>query len=133
MEATTRPAVSDLEIVMERVFNAPRSSVWKAWSEPERLAQWWGPDGFSNSFETFEFRKGGNWRFVMHGPDNRHFPNHNIFVEIREPERLVIDHVVQPKFRLTVTFEDLGAQTRLTFRQVFESLDVFEAVKPRAV
>jgi uncharacterized protein YndB with AHSA1/START domain len=133
MDTDIRQTIGDREIVIECVFHAARNLVWAAWSEPEHLAHWWGPDGFSTSFEAFEFREGGDWRFVMHGPDNMEFPNHNIFVEIGEPERLVIDHVEPPGFKITATFEAHGSQTRLTFRQTFESSDIFESVKPYAV
>jgi uncharacterized protein YndB with AHSA1/START domain len=92
-----------------------------------------GPDGFSNTFDEFDFRSGGNWRFVMHGPDGMDFKNHNRFVEIRKPDLIVMDRLEEPKFRITATFEDIGGKTKLTFRGVFESAAAFDSVKPFAV
>jgi uncharacterized protein YndB with AHSA1/START domain len=121
------------EILTTRIFEAPRELVFKAWSQPEHLKQWWGPKGFSNTFHEFEFRPGGVWRYVMHGPDGRDYKNESVFVEIRPPERIVFDHVSGPHFRVTASFEDLGGRTKVTFRQLFESAAVFKRLKPVAV
>ncbi len=117
------------EIVTTRVFDAPRALVWRAWSEPEHLAAWWGPKGFRNSIHAFEFRPGGAFRLTMHGPDGTDYPNELLFVETVKPERLVIDHVSMPKFRLTVMFEDLGGRTKISFRQLFETAETYAAIK----
>jgi uncharacterized protein YndB with AHSA1/START domain len=74
-----------------------------------------------------------HWRFVMRGPDGTDYGNENIFVEIAFLERIVFDHLSHPKFRVTASFEDLGGKTKLTFRQLFESAEVCESVKPYAV
>jgi uncharacterized protein YndB with AHSA1/START domain len=116
-----------------RVFDAPRDIVWAAWSDPEHIKHWWGPTGFTNTIEEFDFRSGGHWRFVMHGPDGTAYDNHNVFVEVVKPERIVIDHIVEPLFRIHVAFEAIGETTRMTFRQTFESIETFERVKPYAV
>jgi len=123
----------DREIITTRVFDAPRELVFKAWSDPEHLRQWWGPKGFTNTFYEFDFRSGGVWRYVMHGPDGTDYKNESVFVEIREPERIVFDHVSGPRFRGTATFEDLGGKTKITFRQLFESTAVCAKIKPVAV
>jgi uncharacterized protein YndB with AHSA1/START domain len=125
--------VSDREIVTTRIFDAPRELVWQAWSDPAHLQHWWGPKGFSNTFETFEFKPGAVWRFTMHGPDGTDYKNEWIFVEIEKPSRIVLDHMSPPKFRVTATFEDMDGKTRITFQQVFETAAVYENVKPRAV
>jgi uncharacterized protein YndB with AHSA1/START domain len=121
--ATSDSAVdtSDREIAVTRVFDAPRALVFKAWTDPEHLAHWWGPNGFSITTYEMEFKPGGTWRFVMHGPDGRDYRNENVYVEIAEPERLVYRHVSDPKHETTVTFADEGGKTRLTARMVFES------------
>lgn len=120
----------DLEarsIVFVRTFDAPRALVFEAFSDPVRLGQWWGPNGFTTSTVTFDFRPGGVWRFVMHGPDGRDYQNRITFDEIVSPERLVYRHGggadVEPvQFNVTVTFADEGAKTRLTWRMVFPSV-----------
>jgi uncharacterized protein YndB with AHSA1/START domain len=133
MTANEQDDVRKREIVATRVFAAPRALAWQAWSEPQHLKRWWGPNGFTNTFHEFDFRPGGFWRFIMHGPDGRNYENENVFVEILPHERIVFDHLSSPKFRLTARFEDLGGQTRVTYQQLFESADVCEGVKPYAI
>jgi uncharacterized protein YndB with AHSA1/START domain len=115
-------------IVGIREFDAPRELVFAAFSDAKHLAQWWGPNGFSITTSRFEFRTGGVWRFVMHGPDSRDYQNRMVFEEIMPPERIVYRHDgaeddVEPvRFRLTVLFEALaGNRTRLTWRNDFPS------------
>jgi len=114
-----------------RIFDAPRELVWRVWTDPKHLAQWWGPDGFTTTTSTYDLRPGGVWRFVMHGPDGRDYENRVTFDEIVAPERLAYHHGggddVEPvQFATTVTFEDisgkgLNGKTRLTMRGVFPS------------
>jgi uncharacterized protein YndB with AHSA1/START domain len=114
-------------IIATRVLDAPRELVWTAWTKPEHLAQWWGPDGFSTTTSAYDLRPGGVWRFVMHGPDGRDYENRITFDEIVEPERIRYHHGggddVEPvQFRTTVTFENLaGDRTQLTLHAVFPS------------
>lgn len=114
-------------IIGTRVFDAPRDLVFSAWTDPKHLAKWWGPNGFTTTTHSFEFRPGGSWRFVMHGPDGRDYQNRITFDEIVPPERIVYRHSggadVEPvQFTQTVTFEGLGnSQTRLTWRGKFPS------------
>ena len=113
-------------IIGIREFDAPRELVFAAWTDPKHLAQWWGPNGFTTTTSRFEFRPGGVWRFVMHGPDGRDYENRIVFDEIVPPERIVYRHDgdedVEPvRFSQTVIFEDLGDRTRMTWRGVFPS------------
>jgi uncharacterized protein YndB with AHSA1/START domain len=116
-------------IIGTRVFDAPRDLVFSAWTNPMHLAQWWGPNGFTTTTHSFEFRAGGVWRFVMHGPDGRDYQNRITFDEIMPPERIVYRHSggddVEPvQFTQTVTFEDLGnGQTRMTWHGKFPSAE----------
>lgn len=123
---------SDREYVAIRFLNAPRELVWEAWTDPKHLAQWWGPTGFTNSFDEFDFKAGGHWRFTMHGPDGKNFLNHSVFKEIVPKEKIVVDHVTNPLFTITALFEDLGDKTKFTFKATFESAEVWNAVKPYA-
>ena len=120
---------SDREIITTRVFDAPRELVFRAWSEPDLIREWWGPKGFSNTFETFDFQAGGLWRFVMHGPNGADYQNEIRFVEIVPPERIVLQHTSGPCFQVTATFADEGGKTRLTFHQVFETVETYNQVK----
>jgi uncharacterized protein YndB with AHSA1/START domain len=123
---------SDREIFSTRVFDAPRELVFKVWSDSQHLANWWGPKGFSTTTSLFDFKPGGVWRFVMHGPDGRDYQNKITFVEIVEPQRIVYKHggdrgdqdrEVEPvNFQVTVTFEpEAEERTRLNMRMVFPS------------
>ena len=78
-------------LITARVFAAPRALVWAAWTAPEHLARWWGPIGFSTTTHAFDFRPGGVWRFVMHGPDGRDYQNRIAFEEIVNPNASATD------------------------------------------
>ena len=109
-------------IVTTRVIDAPRELVFDAFSNPDHLARWWGPNGFGTTTHAFDMRPGGEWRFTMHGPDGRDYENRVAYDEIVRPERIAYRHggdkgAVQ--FQSTITFEDLGGKTRLTMRGVF--------------
>jgi uncharacterized protein YndB with AHSA1/START domain len=111
---------SDREIVTTRVLDAPRERVFEAFRDPERLARWWGPAGFTNTFQEFDLRPGGEWRFVMHGPNGADYPNHSVIVEVVRPERIVFDHVSRPQFRMTITLAEPAAnQTQITWSMGF--------------
>lgn len=119
------------ELIATRVLPWAPAEVCAAWLDPQRLALWWGPRGFSNTFETCEPRPGGDWRFVMHGPDGKNYPNQCVFVEVEAPSRIVIEHLSDPHFVLTATFEPMGVdgqQTRLMFRQRFDSARICTAI-----
>jgi uncharacterized protein YndB with AHSA1/START domain len=116
-------------IIGTRVFEAPRELVFAAFTDPKHLAAWWGPDGFSLTTHSFDFRPGGIWRFVMHGPDGRDYQNRVTYDEIVPPQRLVYTHGggedVEPvRFTQTLTFEDLGnGRTRLTWHGRFPTAE----------
>ncbi len=116
-------------IIGTRLLDAPRKLVFAAWTDPKHLAQWWGPNGFTTTTHAFDFRPGGVWRFVMHGPDGRDYQNRITFDEIAPPERIIYRHSggddVEPvQFTQTVTFEDIGnGQTRLTWHGRFPSAE----------
>jgi uncharacterized protein YndB with AHSA1/START domain len=125
--------VGEKELTTTRIFEASRELVFEAWTNPQHLAQWWGPEGFTNTFQVFDFRPGGTWEFIMHGPDGVDYKNKHIFAEIVEPERIVLQHVSGPRFWATVTFEDLGGKTKLVYHMLFETTREFDGVKPYAV
>ena len=122
--------VSNREVINKRVFNAPRERVFKAWTDPAQLVQWWGPKGFTNTFHKHDPRPGGVWNLTMHGPDGANYENTWVYVEINEPELIVLEHTTPPKFRLTATFEDQAGKTLLTFRMTFQSADECGKLKP---
>ena len=122
---------SDREIIHTRVFNVPPSVMFKAWIDPRQLTQWFGPAGFRSTFHEFDPVPGGYWRFTLHGPDGKDYPNEIVFVEIVEPARIVFNHLSLPNvFQITATFDDEGGKTRLTWRMLFESKERFDVMKP---
>ncbi|MCC7422689.1 MAG: SRPBCC domain-containing protein [Planctomycetaceae bacterium] len=112
----------------ERFLSATPQRVFEAFEQPEQIARWWGPDGFTNTFELFEFKPGGRWVFVMHGPNGINYPNESVFREIVPESRVVIEHVVQPLFTLTVTLTAQGDGTHLTWVQKFDDPGFLEKV-----
>jgi uncharacterized protein YndB with AHSA1/START domain len=111
-------------LVGTREYDAPRNLVFSAFTDPNHLAQWWGPNGFTTTTLSFDMRPGGIWRFVMHGPDGRDYQNRITYEEVVPPERIVYRHGgggdVEPvQFRQTIMFEDLGGRTRIVWRGDF--------------
>src|SRR5438132_8475696 len=109
------------EIVATRVFDAPRELVFRMWTDPQHVARWWGPRGFTNTIHEMDVRPGGVWRFVMHGPDGVDYQNKVVYLEIVRPELLVYDHVSGPRFHVTVTFAERRGKTEVSVRMRFES------------
>jgi len=108
-----------------REIAASPSSVFAAFEESDRLAVWWGPAGFTNTFTTYEFKPGGIWSFVMHGPDGKDYPNEIVITEIEPPKRIVIHHISQPRYLLTVTFDPTAdGGTLVGWNQEFENPEV---------
>ncbi len=123
---TTVAAPGDRDIVFTRQFDAPPELVYRAWTEADRIAQWWGPEGFTTTNEVMDVRPGGEWRFVMHAPDGTPFDNIVTYHEV-EPSELLVYSQGEPgdeeQFRVTVTFQRDGAQTELTMRIRFPSAE----------
>ena len=117
----------DREMVATRIFAATRELVFKMWTEPEHIAKWWGPNGFTNTIHEMDVRPGGAWRFIMHGPDGTDYPNEIIYDDVVPPERLVYTHT-SPWFQMTVLFVDLGGKTRIDARMRFESGQIRDTV-----
>jgi len=112
----------------QRFFAAPPRVVFAAIAAPERLARWWGPEGFANAFEVFEFQPGGRWVFTMVGPDGTRYPNECVFRLIEADRRVVIAHTVQPLFELSLVLEPVPGGTRLAWTQVLEDDAVAQAM-----
>jgi uncharacterized protein YndB with AHSA1/START domain len=113
--------------------NLPYSpqQVYAAFRSAELLALWWGPDGFSNTFEVFEFSEGGRWSFVMHGPDGQSYRNESVFEMLVPDAGVVIRHACPPHFTLTVKLSPAGGGTHVSWEQVFDEANVAQAVKQR--
>ena len=130
METATEP--SERELVITRIFDAPRSLVFKAWTEPERQAQWLGPRGFNSKILSSAKGPGDDYRYEMRNPEGGDHWQQGQVREMREPERLVFTSywtdaagkATTAETVVTLTFEDVGGKTRLTLRQTgFESVN----------
>jgi uncharacterized protein YndB with AHSA1/START domain len=120
----------DAAVSTGRLLSATPREVFAAFEDADRLARWWGPSGFTNTFERFEFQPGGRWVFAMHGPNGASYPNESVFREIEPDTRIVMEHVVQPWFRLTVTLTPRGDETHLAWFQEFESPEMAARMLP---
>ncbi len=118
--------ILDREMRITRLVNGSRERVWAAWTNPEQLIQWWGPDGFTNTFHEIDVKEGGIWRFTMHGPDGVDYPNVVVYKELIEHEKMVFDHGAfenDPNgFETTVTFEEQDGKTLVTLRALFATV-----------
>ena len=114
----------DREIVIARVIDAPREKVFRAWTDPDRICRWFGPEGFTCRMHEMDARVGGRWRFDLIAPDGTVYPNRVDYLEITPPERLVFDHGYDrdddpDRFRVTVTLDEQeNGKTVLTLRQL---------------
>ncbi len=120
---------AEREIISSRILNFNRETVFNAWSELSKISKWWGPHGFTNTIHKFEFKPGGHWSFIMHGPNGKNYDNEIIFHEIKNPELIILEHTSPPHFFVRASFEELGEKTQVTFRQLFDDSRTFDAVK----
>ena len=134
MAIVTFPTTPDCEIVSYRTVNFFQELVFKAWADPDHLKKWWGPKGFTNTFEEFDFRPGGRWKFIMHAPDKGNFQNECEFVKIEKPTEIVWIRISKPLFNIVATFEKItDNQTKIVFRMVFATAEECAKLKPFVV
>jgi uncharacterized glyoxalase superfamily protein PhnB/uncharacterized protein YndB with AHSA1/START domain len=119
---------SDRELRITRLLNAPRELVWEVFTQPQHIKNWWGPNGFTNTIDKMEVRPEGIWELVMHSPDGADFKNKSIYKEVEKPSRIVFKHVSVPQFIATITFEEQGDKTFLSWHMLFDSKEEFVQV-----
>jgi uncharacterized protein YndB with AHSA1/START domain len=126
--ASAQSATADRQIVISRIIRAPREVVFEAFTDVRHLSQWWGPDGFTTTTRSFEFRVGGVWDFVMHGPDGTDYQEWITWREIVAPERIALLHGEfrgDPNaFESVVTFASDGAATLIEMRTLFPTKEL---------
>ncbi len=118
------------EIVSSREFDSPREKLFEAFTDPEKLARWWGPNGFANTIRKFEPKAGGAWQFTMRGPDGTEYENECLFAQVAFPHRIVYLHL-EPmhRFEMEMDFEVNGAGSRLTWTMQFDSAEELEPIR----
>lgn len=135
-EPKTSLTMTDREIVLSRDFDALRELVWDAWTDPAHLGRWWGPVGFTTTTQSINIATGGEWRYIMHGPDGTDYHNHIRYLEVKRPDRITytLGGQVNGKpvtLQTTATFEAIGPdsqRTRITMRSIFPTREALEYV-----
>jgi uncharacterized protein YndB with AHSA1/START domain len=122
------------EIRITRLYDAPVSAVWDAWTDPAQVGQWWGPRGFSITTHHRELRVGGTWEYTMHGPDGKDWPNFTTYHVVEPQAKLVYDHGAssadaKPMFRVTATFRAVHDKTELDLRMVLATAEEAQAAR----
>lgn len=130
----TMSSTPDNEIYSSRHLKVPVAVAYAAFANAKHLQQWWGPEGFTNTFHEFDLRPGGKWTLTMHGPEKGHYENDSVFTVV-EPERLVAwTRLSQPLFDMEVGFESVDdTHSRISFRMVFATAELCEKMRPFVV
>ncbi len=122
------------EIVSTRVVNFSIDLVYSAWTDPEHLKNWWGPKGFTNTFNEFDLRPGGKWSFIMHGPDKGNYANECEFLKVKKPNFLSWKRFSKPLFQVAVSFETVSDEaTKIVFKMIFDTEEECNKLKPYVV
>ncbi len=119
----------DSTLSTSRTLPYSPQAIYQAFASADVLASWWGPDGFTNSFDVFEFRVGGRWKFTMHGPDGTDYPNECVFAALEPGSTVVINHVCPPYFTLAIGLTPVEGGTHLTWEQAFNDSRTAQAIK----
>jgi hypothetical protein len=132
---TDEPTQDLCAVVNRRSFEHTPDQVFAAITDPARLARWWGPAGFHNRVASCDLREGGDWHYVMVGPDGTEYPNHSRFAELAAPtadapRRVVIEHLSGHHFVLTIDLAGVDGGTQLTWAQRFDNQAHRDQVAP---
>ncbi|MCK9486190.1 MAG: SRPBCC family protein [Dehalococcoidia bacterium] len=132
-QPTSQTDTTDRELRISRLIEGPRDLVFSAFTDPENIGRWWGPDGFTTTTRSFEFRLGGEWDYVMHGPDGTDYPNWVRFDSIEAPARIEYLHGESADdpapFHAVVTFQEQDGGTLVTLCNIFATREQRELVE----
>jgi uncharacterized protein YndB with AHSA1/START domain len=118
------------EIFSSRILNYPLEIVYNTFANPNHLKNWWGPEGFTNSFHEFDLRPGGNWRLTMHGPDKGNYENSSVFETVMPNKLVSWKRKSQPLFNMEIAFEKLEEnKTQISFRMIFETVEECDKIR----
>jgi uncharacterized protein YndB with AHSA1/START domain len=130
MESEIFSTTPDCEIVTTRIVNFSIDLSFKAWTDPNHLKNWWGPAGFTNTFNEFDLRPGGKWSFIMHGPDKGNYHNECEFVKIDKPNLIAWKRHSQPLFKIVTTFQEISSnKTKIVFKMIFDTAEECNKLK----
>jgi uncharacterized protein YndB with AHSA1/START domain len=110
----------DSTLSTSRTFPHTPAAIYAAFESASVLASWWGPEGFTNTFDIFEFKPGGRWKFVMHSANGKDYENESVFASLEPASRIVIEHIAHPHYTLTVSLNAVDSGTCLTWKQMFK-------------
>jgi uncharacterized protein YndB with AHSA1/START domain len=131
--AQKAPKSKSNEIHITRIYDAPVKAVWDAWTDPDQVGKWWGPRGFTITTHTKDLRPGGTWKYTMHGPDGKDWPNITKYYEVEKHTRLVYDHGATEDrpamFRVTVTFAEHKGKTTMGMTMALETPEKAEETR----
>src|ERR1700753_778789 len=120
------------EIRIIRVFDAPVRAVWDAWTDPDQVAQWWGPRGFTITTHSKDLRANGHWNYTMHGPDGVDYPHPTKDFEVEPGTKLVYDHGGSDDrpalFRVTVLFSETNGKTTMDMRMTVDTPEALDEI-----
>lgn len=123
---TTKTDKPAWELKMDRLLDAPRERVWKAWADPEQIKRWFAPRPFTLSVEKIVFKTGGSFDMTMHAPDGHRYPFSGRYTEVTEPSRIAwtgeFPYGPRDQIRTTVDFLEEGGKTRVKVHQLFTVL-----------
>ena len=111
-----------------KLLNASPSDIYAAMSDPARVAKWWGPTGFTNTIQRFEFESGGKWLSTMHGPDGMDYPNESRFTRLVADQVFEIEHLNGHHFVLTIELAPMHGGTEVKWRQTFDTVEHYERI-----
>jgi len=120
-------STEEKQIRITGTFNFPIDVLWDAWTSPDHVAKWWGPDGFTNTIHKMDLQKGGEWNLTMHGPDGTNYPNRSVFREIIPQKKIVFEHF-NPHFFTTIVFRSEGNKTYIDWTMLFETAEMRETI-----
>ncbi|MBK8944427.1 MAG: SRPBCC domain-containing protein [Ignavibacteriae bacterium] len=122
------------EIITSREINFPVDLVYQAFENPNHQKNWWGPKGFTNTFNSFEFKPGGKWSFIMHGPDKGNYVNECIFIIVEKNKLIVWDRISNPIFYVIFQFQEISVtKTEIIFKQLFDSVELCNKIRSYTV
>ena len=121
---------SDREILSSRILNASLEISYQAFANPTILQKWWGPEGFTNTFQVFELKPEGMWILTMHGPEKGDYENSSIFKIVEPYKKITWTRISQPLFDMEVLFENITeTKTRISFIMIFNTIEECEKIK----
>ncbi|MDI3320198.1 SRPBCC family protein [Pinibacter soli] len=125
---------ADTEITTVRVVNAGNALAYKAWADPKHLKNWWGPNGFTNTFLEHDLQPGGKWKFTMHGPEGGNYENECVFIKVEEGKQLAWYRISKPLFQCLVTFEPVSEiKTKIVFKMLFDTKEECDKIRSFAL